>query len=256
MASEPSAGAKPQPGEDMGELAKKLNNPAASLISVPLQSNFDFGGGPNDDGFQYKLNVQPVIPFGLNEDWKIISRTIVPYIYQEDRIGTGTQSGLGDSTVTLWLSPENDKAGAPIWGFGPIVQFPTATDDLLGTEKWGAGPSAIFLRQAHGWTMGFLANHLWSFAGEGRREDVSASFLQPFLTYQTKTHTTFGMNSEYTYDWEVDHSMVPLNFFVTQLVKIGKMPVSFQLGGRYYADKPDEGPDWGLRFAITLVFPK
>src|SRR5688572_708288 len=123
------AAADPKTGDQMTELATKLNNPAASLISVPLQSNFDFGGGPDDDGFQYKLNVQPVIPFGLNDDWKIISRTIVPYIYQEDRIGTSTQSGLGDSTVTLWLSPENDKAGAPIWGFGPIVQFPTATDD-------------------------------------------------------------------------------------------------------------------------------
>jgi len=256
MAFEPSAGAKPQPGEDMGELAKKLNNPAASLISVPLQCNFDFGGGPNDDGFQYKLNVPPVIPFGLNEDWKIISRTIVPYIYQEDRIGTSSQSGLGDSTVTLWFSPEKEKPGAPLWGLGPILQLPTATDDLLGSEKWGAGPSALLLRQSHGWTVGALAQHLWSFAGESSRQDVSARFLQPFINYTTTKHTTFGFNTESTYDLENQQWTAPLNLFVTQLVKIGKLPVSFQFGGRYYAENPTGGPDWGLRFAMTLVFPE
>lgn len=242
--------------DQMGELAKKLNNPAASLISVPVQNNFDFGGGPNDDGFQYKLNVQPVIPFTLNDDWKILSRTIVPYIYQEDRIGTSSQSGLGDSTVTLWLSPEKEKPGAPIWGFGPILQIPTATDDLLGSEKWGGGPSAIFLKQSHGWTVGVLAQHLWSFAGESSRQDVSATFIQPFINFTTKSHTTFGFNTESTYDWENEEWTVPLNLFVTQLVKIGNMPVNFQLGGRYYADKPGGGPDWGLRFTVTFVFPK
>lgn len=242
--------------DQMSELAKKLNNPAASLISVPLQNNFDFGGGPNDAGFQYKLNIQPVIPFALNDDWKILSRTIVPYIYQEDRIGTSSQSGLGDSTVTLWLSPEHEQPGAPTWGLGPIVQLPTATDDLLGTEKWGIGPSALLLRQSHGWTVGFLANHLWSFAGESSRQDVSATFIQPFINFTTKSHTTFGLNTETTYDWEAEEWTVPLNLFVTQLVKIGKLPVNFQLGGRYYADKPSGGPDWGLRFSVTFVFPK
>jgi len=243
-------------GDHMAELATKLNNPAASLISVPLQNNFDFGGGPNDDGFQYRLNIQPVVPFELNDDWKILSRTIVPYIYQEDRIGTSSQSGLGDSTVTLWLSPEHEQPGAPIWGLGPILQLPTATDDLLGTEKWGIGPSAIFLKQSHGWTVGVLAQHLWSFAGENSRQDVSASFMQPFVNYTTKSHTTFGVNTEYSYDWENHDSTVPLNAFVTQLVKISKMPVSFQFGGRYYAEKPSGGPDWGLRLAVTLVLPK
>jgi hypothetical protein len=249
-------GAEPKSDADMAELAKKLNNPAASLISVPLQNNFDFGGGPNDDGFQYRLNVQPVIPFDLNDDWKILSRTIVPYIYQEDRIGTGSQSGLGDSTVTLWLSPEKEKPGAPIWGVGPIIQLPTATDDLLGSEKWGAGPSAIFLRQSEGWTVGALVNHLWSFAGEDSRQDVTATFLQPFINYTTKKHTTFGFNTESTYDWENEQWTVPLNLFVTQLVKLGKLPVSFQVGGRYYAEKPSGGPDWGLRLGVTFVFPK
>ena len=251
------SGAAQPSSDDMGELARKLNNPTASLISVPLQNNFDFGGGPNDDGFQYKLNIQPVIPFKLNEDWKILSRTILPYIYQENRIGTSSQSGLADTSLTLWLSPEKEKKeGAITWGLGPAFLLPTATDDLLGSEKWGAGPSAIVLRQAHGWTYGALMSHTWSFAGESSRQDVSSTFLQPFLLYQTKMHTTFGVNTESTYDWENEQWTVPINLQITQLVKIGKMPVSFQIGGRYYAEKPSQGPDWGLRFTITLVFPE
>src|SRR5262245_49335166 len=193
------AGKAQSSDEQMGEIATKLNNPAASLISLPLQSNFDFGGGPNDDGFQYKLNIQPVIPFRLNDHWKILSRTILPYIYQEDRIGTSSQSGLGDTALTLWLSPEQAKpAGGLIWGIGPEFLLPTATDDLLGTEKWSLGPSVVLLKQAHGWTIGALMNHVWSFAGNDSRQDVSSTFLQPFLSYQTKTHTTFGVNSEAT----------------------------------------------------------
>ena len=243
-------------GDEMGELATKLNNPTASLISVPLQSNFDFGGGLNDNGFQYKLNIQPVIPFKLNEDWKILSRTILPYIHQEDRIGTSSQSGLGDASLTLWLSPEKAAPGKPIWAFGPVFLLPTATDDLLGTEKWGAGPSLILLRQTRGWTYGALMSHTWSFAGESGRQDVSSTFLQPFVAYQTRTHTTFTINSETTYDWENKEWTIPLNALITQLVRIGKMPVSFQFGGRYYAEKPSGGPDWGLRFTVTLVFPE
>ncbi|MGH8545074.1 MAG: transporter [Gammaproteobacteria bacterium] len=241
---------------DMAEIAKKLNNPVASLISVPFQNNFDFGGGPEDDGFQYKLNVQPVIPFALSEDWNVITRTIVPVLYQDDRIGNSSQSGLGDTALSMFFSPRKPGPGGLIWGIGPEFFIPTATDDLLGAEKWGIGPTALVLRQEHGWTYGALVNHVWSFAGEGSRQDISSTFLQPFLAYQTKTHTTFGINTESTYDWENEQWTVPINPSVTQLVKIGKLPVSFQLGGRYYAEKPDGGPDWGLRFTATLVFPK
>src|SRR5262245_16353672 len=116
----PSVSGEQKSSEDqMAEIAQKLNNPVASLISVPLQNNFDFGGGPNDKGFQYKLNIQPVIPFSLNEHWNLITRTILPYIYQEERIGTGSQSGLGDTTMSLWLSPKEPTPGGLIWGLGP-----------------------------------------------------------------------------------------------------------------------------------------
>jgi len=245
-------------GDDSAaDIAQKLSNPVSSLISVPLQNNFDFGGGPRDEGFQYRLNVQPVVPFGPAENWNLITRTIVPFITQEKRTGiASSETGLGDTTLSMFLSPKKPGPGGLIWGVGPEFYFPTATDDVLGAEKWGVGPTALGLFQKHGWTYGILANHIWSVAGEDSRQDISSTFLQPFLSYQTKTHTTLGLNTESTYDWENEQWTVPLNLFVSQLVKMGKLPVSLQLGGRYYADKPSGGPDWGLRFTMTFAFPK
>ncbi|MCU0781446.1 MAG: hypothetical protein MUF04_10155 [Akkermansiaceae bacterium] len=238
------------------DLAMQLVNPVASLISLPLQNNFDWGGGPNGDGFQYRINIQPVIPFDLNEHWNLISRTILPYVDQQDVIGTTSQSGLSDTVQSLFFSPKAPTSGGWIWGAGPAFLLPTATDDLLGTEKWGAGPTAVFLRQTNGWSFGMLANHLWSFAGEDSRQDVSATFLQPFLTYTTGTHTTFSLNTESSYDWENSQWTVPINLGVSQLLKIGGSPIQFQLGGRYYAEAPDNGPDWGLRFTVTFLWPR
>lgn len=244
------------PSEDMAEIARKLNNPVASLINVPLQSNFDFGGGPEDDGYQYKLNFQPVIPIQLNNDWKILSRTIIPFVDQDDRIGLTSQTGLADTTASFFLSPINDTPGAINWGIGPAFLLPTATGDELGSEKWGAGPTALVLRQSHGWTIGALASHLWSFAGEDDRDYVSLTAIQPFLSYTTSQHTTFGANLESTYDWNSAEWTVPVNLQVSQLVKFGATPVNFQLGARYYLDKPSGGPDWGLRFTVTFVIPE
>ena len=241
-------------GDSEAELAKKLQNPIASLISVPLQNNFDFGAGPSSDGFQYLVRIQPVIPVDLSEDWNLISRTIVPVVYQQNYYGTTTQSGLSDTIQNLFFSP---KALFHGWtgGAGPVFQFPTATESLLGSEKWCLGPTAVVLRQAHGFTYGMLMNQLTSFAGNDSRQDVNYIFLQPFFSYTTKTHTTFSVNSESTYNWNASEWTVPLNFMVQQLVKIGKQPIAFQAGYRYYAQRPIYGPDWGLRFTITFLFP-
>jgi len=241
---------------DAAELAKKLSNPVAALISVPFQNNFEFGGGPNDDGFRYLLNFQPVAPFSLNEDWNLISRTIVPVISQEDMIGTSSQSGLGDIVQSCFFSPKAPTESGWIWGAGPVFLLPTASDDLLGQEKFGLGPTAVVLKQENGWTYGALVNHIWSVAGDDDRADVSATFLQPFLSYTTKKQTTFTLNLESTYDWERSQWTVPINAMVAQLLKVGKTPVSVQLGAKYYADGPSGAPDWGIRCAVVLLFPK
>jgi hypothetical protein len=200
--------------------------------------------------------VQPVIPFSLSEDWNVISRTIVPYVYQDNIIGTSSQSGLADTTESLFFSPVKPAKGGWIWGAGPALQLPTATDDLLGEEKWGAGPTGVILKQQGPWSYGMLANHIWSFAGEDSRADVNRTFLQPFVSYTSKTFTTLGVISESTYDWDRSQWNVPINVAVQQLLKIGKLPVALQLGGRYYAEGPSAGPEWGLRFQVTLLFPK
>ena len=241
---------------ETAELAKKLANPVAALISVPIQNNFDFGAGPSGQGFQYKVNVQPVVPFSLSDNWNLISRTIVPFVSQDDVIGRSSQYGLSDTLQSLFFSPKAPTGGGWIWGAGPVLMLPTATEDVLGTGKWGAGPTALVLKQQNGWTCGGLVNHLWSYAGDGGRANVNSTFVQPFVSYTTKTYTTLGLNAESTYDWQRGQWTVPLNAKVAQLVKIGKLPVQFTLGARYYADGPGGGPEWGLRFAVTFLFPK
>lgn len=236
------------------ELAKKLSNPVADLISVPIQGNVDFGLGPGD-GTKSVTNIQPVIPFSISEDWTLISRTILPVIDQEGILpgGVSDEFGLGDVTQSFFFSP---KSSDPIWGIGPAFLIPTATDDVLGTGKFGIGPTAVVLKQEGHWTYGALANHLWDVAGEGDRPGVNATFLQPFLAYTTPHATTFSANLESSYDWREHEWNVPVNLMVSQLVKIGGQPVQFFGGVRAYLDTPDGGPEWGLRFGLTFLFPK
>jgi hypothetical protein len=246
--------------DDGEDLAKKLSNPVASLISVPFQFNFDSRIGPERDGERLTINIQPVIPFKLDSEWNLISRTIVPIVDQDDIFpGAGHQFGLGDTVQSLFLSPSPVPLGSGanlIWGAGPVFLLPTGTDDLLTTDKWGAGPTAVVLVQSGPWTVGALTNHIWSFAGDEARADVSATFIQPFVSYTTKDAWTFSLNTESTYDWVAEQWTVPVHAGVSKVLKIGDQPVS--LGGtvRYYADSPDGGPhDWGARASLTFLFP-
>jgi hypothetical protein len=262
--TKPAAGGPSKPAEgqsadaEAAELAKKLTNPVASLISVPFQSNFDFNMGPGDDGWKYQLNFQPVIPISLGPDWNVISRTILPVIYQDDAIIPGeSQAGLGDITQSFFFSPGAPSFGFLIWGVGPVFLVPTATDDLLGTEKFGIGPTAVALTQTGGWTVGVLANHVWSVAGNSDRADVSSTFLQPFISYTTKDAVSFTLNTESTYDWESEQWSVPINVQVTKIFRFGKLPVSLGGGVRYWAESPRDGPeDVGFRLLATFLLPK
>jgi hypothetical protein len=255
-ASSGGAGAGDDEKAKAAELAKKLSNPVASLISVPIQNNWDFGYG-SANAMRYTANIQPVIPFSISEDWNVITRTILPVIYAEGTTnGASSKFGLGDIVQSFFFSPKAPTSGGWIWGAGPVLLYPTATDDALGTDKFGLGPTAVLLKQQNGWTYGVLANHLWSVAGESGRADVNATFLQPFVSFTTKTFTTFGLNTESSYDWDNRQWTVPLNVSVSQLLKVGKQPIQFALGAKYYAEKPSGGPDWGLRFSVTFLFPK
>ncbi len=252
--------AAPAPAQDdqEAELAKKLSNPVASLISVPIQYNLDDYGGANDGASASRLVFQPVVPFSLNEDWNLITRTIIPLVDQKDfPVAALNESGLSDITTSLFFSPKSPSAGGWIWGAGPIFLLPTATQDVLGTEKWGLGPTGVVLKQSGPWTAGILAGHVWSVAGNDSRADVSSTTLQPFFTYTTKTHTTFALSSESAYDWKSEQWQVPLIVQVAQLFKVGPQIMQLAVGGKYWADAPDNGPEgWGLRVQLTLVFPK
>jgi hypothetical protein len=240
------------------ELAKKLANPIASLISVPSQFNYDSDIGPNDNGDRYVLNIQPVIPISMNDDWNIISRTILPLVAQDDIYpGAGSQSGLGDVVQSVFFSPKQPTQSGWIWGAGPVFLLPTATDDLLGADKWGLGPTAIVLKQNGSWTYGGLVNHIMSVAGDSDRQDISSTFLQPFLSYTTKSAMTFAVNTESTYDWKSKQWAVPLNATVTKVSKLGNQLVSVGGGVRYWAESTDGGPEgFGVSLKFTLLFPK
>lgn len=241
------------------ELAKETQNPVAALISLPLQLNYDDKIGPDRQGERWLLNVQPVIPFSIGEDWNLISRTIVPLVSQKDVVpGAGSDTGIGDINQSFFFSPKQPSAGGWIWGAGPVLLLPTGSDSRLTADKWGLGPTAVVLRQANGWTYGVLANHIWSVAGNDARNDLSVTFLEPFLSYTTKTFTTFGVNTESTYDWKAQEWSVPVNVVVQQLIKVGGQPIALQAGVRYWVDSPSGGgPEgWGFRLAVSFLFPE
>lgn len=249
-----AAHAQDAPGS-AAALALKLANPVAALISVPLQFNYDADIGPARDGERFTLNIQPVIPLKLNADWNLVSRTILPVISQNNIFpGAGSQFGLGDTVQSLFLTPA--KAGVLVWGAGGVLLVPTATDSLLGGGKWGVGPTGVVLKQMGPWTVGGLVNHIWSFAGDGGRNDISATFLNPFFSHTSKSAFTYGASADITYDWNSDSVVIPVTVSASQLTKIGGQLVTFGAGLRYYVATTESSPHgFAGRVAATFLFP-
>lgn len=248
----------PAAAQDADQLAQQLSNPISSLTSVPLQFNYQDGIGVGDRGSRAFLNVQPVVPVSIGEDWNLISRTIVPVVYQEGLFpGAGSQFGTGDIVQSLFFSPKALTASGWTWGVGPVLRLDTASDDLLGSGKWSAGPTAVALKQTPtGWTYGALVNHLWSFAGDGHRADLNATFLQPFVSRGLGQGRTLSVSLESTYDWERREWTLPVGVFYSKVSRIGSQLVSYQGGASYFVETPDLGPEWGVRFTLTLLYPR
>lgn len=242
--------------QDADELARQLANPIANLYSLPFQLNYDEGYGADGEGSRYTLNIQPVIPISLTDDWNLVSRTIIPAISQSDVVPGSTQKGYGDIVQSFFFSPKEPTAGGLIWGVGPVFLLPTGSEEF-SADQFGAGLTAVALKQAGPWTFGSLINHIWDVGGEDDGTDIDTTFFQPFATYGFSGGWSATLNSELSYDWTSEQASVPINFNVAKVTTIGDTPVSIGAGVRYWADSPENGPDgWGARFTVTFMYPK
>lgn len=232
--------------QNADQLARQLSNPVADLISVPLQLNYDTGYSPGND--KWILNIQPVVPISISDEWNVISRTILPVIAQGD-------TGLGDITQSLFLSPKRPTASGWVIGVGPAFLIPTGSNGF-SLDQWAVGPTAVVLKQEGAWTYGALANQLWAVSNSGNGRDVNSMFLQPFVAKSLGSGRTVSLNAESTYDWNGGGWTIPLNLSYSRVTKWGSQMVSLAGGVRVYLDKPEGGPDWGLRGVVTLLFPK
>ena len=261
-ATDANASAKvvPERSEDVGanesaKLALKLTNPVASLISIPIENWFDFNLGPKKDGFRYTMEAQPVYPMQISKSWNLISRTTIPIIYQQNLYGRTTQTGLSDTTESLFLSPTHTNHF--IWGTGPIFLLPTATYGALGTRKLGMGPTGVVLLHEGHANFGLLGNQVWSVAGSSNRGYVSQTYAQTFITYTTKKAWTFATTSYDTYDWNAGRwTAIVMPLRVSKLVKIGSQRMSIGGAPRCTVTSPQYQPKGcGLEFTITPLYP-
>lgn len=243
---------------DTADLAKQLSNPVANMVSVPFQFNYDEKIGANEDIERYQLNIQPVIPISLNEDWNLISRTVLPVVVQT--YGDSAKDddwGTGDTVQSLFISPAEPGPGGIIWGVGPAMLFPTASEKTLGADQWGLGPTAVVLKQIEGWTLGTLVNHIWAVEHKDNTEGVNSTFIQPFVSYTYPSSLTLTLNTETTYDWNSEDAVVPINMTATKIVNLNGQLISIGGGVRYWADDTTgSAKEWGGRLIASFIFPK
>lgn len=244
--------------DDAAELAKKLSNPVADIINMPFQLNYDNNIGADKNTERYQLNIQPVIPIKLNDDWNVISRTVLPVIVQQyDGMDKSTDWGVGDITQSFFFTPTPKSPDDLIIGFGPVIYLPTASEKLFGPDQYALGPTAVIAKQSHGWTFGALANHLWAVEKNDGAEGINSTFLQPFVNYTTPASVTYSINTESTYDWNTDDYTIPVNLTATKIVKIDKQLISIGGGFRYWIhDTDSSAKDFGVRLIASFIFPK
>jgi len=251
--------AMPVAAQDAQSLVREAKNPLANLINIQLINDALLNVGP-DNKTQDTLTIQPVIPFGLNDNWSVITRTVLPLISQPSLApGESSTNGVGDTQFAAFLSPA--RSGRLVWGVGPVIQIPSATKDSLGQGKWGAGPAAAAQWSGDTWTFGALVNNVWSFAGSGSRPAVSEMQLEPEINYTFKDNPNryLSFSPTITANWEASGSerwTVPVSLGLGQLVKVGRQSVNLQATAYYNVVSPPGAGNWTLEVLVQFLFPQ
>jgi hypothetical protein len=235
-------------------LAEQAQNPIANLISVPFQNNTTLGMGPDEDQTLNVLNIQPVVPFRLNEDLTLVTRTILPVVSQPAAVG-GNNNGIGDLNPTFFLVPK--LPGRWTVGFGPTLVLPTASRDELGSGQWGMGPAAVAVYTRGAWVAGGLVNQIWSVAGDSDRRSVNQFLLQPFVNFNLPNGWYLVSSPIITANWQAssDRWLVPIGGGVGRVFRVGSQPVNASLQAYANVAKPDLFGDVTIRAQIQLLFP-
>jgi hypothetical protein len=241
------------------ELAKLAQNPVGNLISVPFQNNTNFNFGP-EGGTQNVLNIQPVIPISVSDDWNIITRTILPIVSMPALSpDIPSLSGISNTTLTAFLSPANP--GHWIWGVGPVFQLPTNSNAELGNKNFGAGASFVVLHLEHGspWVYGFLMNNVWSTTTSKQGGAYNTGLLQPFVNFNFASGFYLTSSPIMTVNWKAQGSQqftVPMGGGAGKIIHLGRLPVNCSLAAYYSVDKPEYGSNWNIRAQAQFMFPK
>jgi len=240
------------------DLARATQNPVANLISVPFQNNTNYNFGPLEKT-QNVMNIQPVLPFKLNNDWNLITRTILPVISQPEFFpGQGRENGIGDTLFTAFLSPRN--SGGLIWGAGPALLLPTSSDNRLGAGEWAAGPSAVFLTMQGPWVVGSLFSNIWSFSEDNSDDKINSFSWQYFVNYNFSDGWYVSTSPLITANWEANSDnkwTVPIGGGGGRVFRVGEQNMNVSAQAYYNVETPDDfGADWQLRLQVQFLFPK
>jgi hypothetical protein len=278
LAAAPQQGSQQAPPPSQADLAKQSQNPVGSLVSVPFQNNTNFGFGRGDD-VQNVLNIEPVYPVSLGENWNLIPRFIIPVMWQPTPVVgngntefvTGITSGIGDINGTAFFSPA--KAGKVIWGVGPSFLMNTSTSSELGSGMWSAGPAVVVLSMPGKFVIGSLVSQLWSFTtpdtdgfryhgtelippGSGQ-ESLNSLMWQYFVNYNLENGWYLASAPTMVANWDAAQSwLVPVGGGVGKIFHMGSQPAKWEVQGFYNVVKPDGAASWTLQTLFVLLFPK
>ncbi len=231
----------------------------ARQITLPLRYEADFLDGAykaTKDTFEID---QAVVPFQLNSDWALITRTKLPGEVQPPKdLNDHWVDGLSNGYTTFFLSPEHGRDF--YWGVGPVLYYPTATNSALGVNKWGSGPSAAILHEdASPWVYGAVVNNIWSFGGPpGSSDRTNQLLLNPIVSYHFSDGWALSSSPNITANWIAsgDKWTVPVGGGFSKVTRLGEQPIKLALEAYYNVIRPNAGNDtWVLQATLTFIFP-